>query len=361
MARSSTGSITITDILDGADGGTGADGADGDAGESAYGVAQTNAAHVFDADALGAVTDFTGSSTTITATYGTSSLSFVNNANPGANQFNVSVVNSAGISGPSGLQTTAVVGNVTAMTTDIGSRVITVETEGPSGTVEQSTDIFQSFSKARSGTIGVDGGRGPGRFDSNGTISVVFPAPVVGSTAFNNDAREIVCESLKGTWTTSCDISLGNPVEGDIIVITYKDSGSSGNVQTRGAIHDGTGVADNDWATFAVQIDGSLLVQGTVVGSAVFAKTQLCVGSGASEGACLDGRSAADQGLTKARRIYAGSQTASENAKIKFSVDEDGGVLIGDHVGVAPRIQITDTSIKIFDTNGLRIQIGEFT
>lgn len=112
------------------------------------------------------------------------------------------------------------------------------------------------------GVIGQDGARGAGRFDKTITLGGTT-IPAVGSTDFNDDAQEALCTSVGGTWTTSCSTTRGVPVEGDIIVITYFDS--NGVSHTRGAIHDGTGLADNDWTTFAIQIDGSLLVEGTVV------------------------------------------------------------------------------------------------
>ena len=95
------------------------------------------------------------------------------------------------------------------------------------------------------GLPGADGVRGAGRFDK----SIATAAPLVGSTQYNTDARGAITDAL-GAGV--------NPVAGDTVVITYTDA-------TRGAIHDGTGVADNDWTTFALQIDGSLLVAGTVV------------------------------------------------------------------------------------------------
>ena len=118
------------------------------------------------------------------------------------------------------------------------------------------------------GAIGVTGSRGAGRFDTSITLDDNNAAPAVGSSAYNNNARQTLCAALQGTFTTSCSLAIGNPIAGDVIVITYT-SLDGNTVTTRGAIHDGTGVADDDWAAFAIQIDGSLLVQGSVVADAL--------------------------------------------------------------------------------------------
>ncbi len=116
------------------------------------------------------------------------------------------------------------------------------------------------------GSNGVDGTRGPGRFSANVTLGNTT-IPSIGSTDYNADAREGMCVAVGGTWTSSCSDSLGDPVAGDIMVVTYTDS--VGDTFTRGGIHDGTGVADNDWSGFDLQIDGNLLVSGTVVADTI--------------------------------------------------------------------------------------------
>ena len=202
------------------------------------------------------------------------------------------------------------------------------------------------------GTPGVDGTvgtRGPGRFEKS--ISRAGTAPLVGSATYNVDALALIASVLGGGI---------NPVAGDIVIITYTNTTPTPDeVATRGAIHDGTGVDDLDWTSFALQIDGSLLVNGTVVGDSFDATSKICVGSNSTEGACLDGRDASSQGLSTARRIYAGSKTANDNTNIKFSVEEDGSVMIGSHTGSGARIEVTDQSIKVYDASGTeRVVIG---
>lgn len=128
------------------------------------------------------------------------------------------------------------------------------------------TILVQDGTTGSQGVAGSSGTRGSGRYDKSFSVTT---APAVGSTSFNNNARQTICEALQGSWSTSCSISTANPVAGDIVALTYTES--SGNTVTRAAIHDGTGVADNDWQSFALQLDGSLLVGGTVAASAIVA------------------------------------------------------------------------------------------
>ena len=103
-----------------------------------------------------------------------------------------------------------------------------------------------------------------------------------------------------------------------MIVITYT-SLDGNTVTTRGAIHDGTGVADNDWSAFAIQIDGSLLVQGSVVADA----------------------------------ISAGAITSS---KVNLAPADVG---VGSNAGSGSRMVITSDRIDIYEGSVLRVRLGK--
>jgi hypothetical protein len=112
-------------------------------------------------------------------------------------------------------------------------------------------------------------------------------------------------------------------------------------------------------------ISGGQISANSITGNEISSATKVSAGpTGESN---LDGRSLVDQNadggadvLTSPRRIYVGSNDANDNAAIKFSVEDDGSVLIGDHTGSANRIEIEDTRIRVFDaTNTLRITIGD--
>ena len=108
----------------------------------------------------------------------------------------------------------------------------------------------------RSETSGGETGNTTGEytFDSS--------TPLVGSLAFNINAFASIVTAL-GTGFI--------PVAGDVVTITYTTT--DGTVVTRIALHDGTGTDDDDWSSFAYQIDGSLLVEGTVVADTIRAES----------------------------------------------------------------------------------------
>ena len=113
------------------------------------------------------------------------------------------------------------------------------------------------------GVMGVGGVRGAGQFSISITlVGVGVIAPVVGSAEFNTNALAVIANIL-GVGVL--------PVAGDIMIITYTQP--DGLVVTNPALHDGTGIENDDWAAFAYQIDGSLLVNGTVVADTIRADT----------------------------------------------------------------------------------------
>ena len=111
----------------------------------------------------------------------------------------------------------------------------------------------------QNGSNGIAGTRGNGFFSKSITLGSGVSVPTITSSQYNLDSREIICEDMGGTWSGSCNITLGNPVVGDLVSITYFDSNSA-NPTNRSGLYTGSA-----WETFALQIDGSLLVGGTVV------------------------------------------------------------------------------------------------
>ena len=220
------------------------------------------------------------------------------------------------------------------------------------------------------GSTGAAGSRGPGRFDRSFTDTTT---PAVGSTDFNNDARQTICEALQGTWTTSCSITLGNPIEGDIVVLTYPSSTSAS--KTAGAIHDGTGVANDDWQSFAVQIDGSLLVTETIVATALVANSltadQIAVGAITAD--------EIDTDAVTADKILAGAVVVDKMnvngeltindvegsflfKKTSFSDYFTNGVFLGNRTGsnIPVFLAGNDTSYIQIDDNGVVIVGADF-
>lgn len=109
------------------------------------------------------------------------------------------------------------------------------------------------------GTNGSAGTRGNGFFTKSITLGVGVTTPIATDSQFNLDSREAICEEMNGTWTTSCSVTLGNPVVGDVVSITYFDSNGENPDNTTGVYNGST------WEAFTLEIDGSLLVNGTVV------------------------------------------------------------------------------------------------
>lgn len=114
------------------------------------------------------------------------------------------------------------------------------------------------------GTNGLDGYRGAGRFFKNIIMSQWQPVPAVGSAEFNSDASQAICEARGGVFNLSCNLTSGLPRHGDTVVVNYYDYTST-TISSRTGVHDGTGTADNDWNPISLTIDGSLLVEKTVV------------------------------------------------------------------------------------------------
>ena len=207
------------------------------------------------------------------------------------------------------------------------------------------------------GVAGSDGSRGVGRFEQ----SVILGNPnypSVGGSAFNTDSREYICESLGGTWDASglgsCDISAGDPVKGDISVITYiKPAAVDPNSdveerEVRVGVHDGTGTSFSDWDTFSSQIDGSLLVTGTLVGDAFNSTTTITAGTGDNV-AVLDG-------AHSTHRIYVGDSTAED---APFSVKQDGSVTIKSDTNTNnSRLELNTDVIEVYEGSTLRVKLG---
>ena len=184
------------------------------------------------------------------------------------------------------------------------------------------------------GTDGSTGTRGPGRFSKSIGVTT---APAVGSSTFNTHARGSITDVL-GSGV--------NPVAGDIVVITYTQS--SGSIVTRAAVHDGTGIADNDWGTFSLQIDGSLLVNGTVAGTAINSATSVTAGTGNNV--------AVMSGSDSNYRFYAGNSNPSS---APFKVDKTGKVTISSSTSTTTsRLVIDNDQIKVYEGNQLKVLIG---
>ena len=112
------------------------------------------------------------------------------------------------------------------------------------------------------GIDGTDGVRGAGQFPGTVTLSAGASAPVVVSASiaagsFYADALAIIVARL-GAGSL--------PVDGDVAIITYIKDDST--VQTRTGTFIGTA-----WADFDYQIDGNLLVTGTVVADTINVNT----------------------------------------------------------------------------------------
>lgn len=94
------------------------------------------------------------------------------------------------------------------------------------------------------GSNGTNGARGSGFFKGDNTASTV---PVINDSDFIADANALVTG--------------GTPVEGDVVYITYTGATNKDELV---AIYDGT-----NWTAFTNQIDGNLLVNGTVVADSI--------------------------------------------------------------------------------------------
>ena len=108
------------------------------------------------------------------------------------------------------------------------------------------------------GTNGSAGSRGNGFFTKSITLGVGVTVPTATTSQFNLDARDTICIDMGGTYSSSCSVTIGEPVVGDLVTITYFDSTGANPDSTSGMYNGST------WEAFALQIDGNVLVDGTV-------------------------------------------------------------------------------------------------
>ena len=100
------------------------------------------------------------------------------------------------------------------------------------------------------------GGRSAMRFYRTGSSATT---PIVGDAAFNTFALAEIA-TVVGTGAF--------PVLGDVFTLEFTNTSTDITTVLNG-VHDGTGNAADDWETFAVELDGSLLVQGTVTSDSI--------------------------------------------------------------------------------------------
>lgn len=126
----------------------------------------------------------------------------------------------------------------------------------------------------RAGNVGVNGLNGSTGTRGSGffTRTVVIPFsnnwsyPTVTGSEFNLDSRKTICEELNGTWTTSCSVALGEVVIGDISSITYLSPPANLGGPNPQVANNQIGMYNgSSWEAFDLEIDGSVLVNGTVV------------------------------------------------------------------------------------------------
>ena len=169
---------------------------------------------------------------------------------------------------------TVVDGKVTIVATAAGDQIDTPQptvVRGTDSTADTTPELLKVQDGAggldwstpvEDGIDGTDGVRGAGQFPGNVTLSAGASAPLVvsmdtGSGSFFADALALIIARL-GAGSL--------PVDGDVAIITYTQTDST--VQTRSGTFSGTA-----WADFDYQIDGNLLVTGSVVADTVNANT----------------------------------------------------------------------------------------
>ena len=168
------------------------------------------------------------------------------------------------------------------------------------------------------GTTGVDGARGPGRFSNEFIITVadtVEIRPQISGSRFDTDARAAIVAALGAG---------ANPADGDVVTITYQltstDPAVNGTYSTQSGLFD---LATISWQSFALTIDGNLLVNGTIVGD----------------------------------KLLAGTVTATQVNL--FPQDVGAGVA---NTGTDGRMVITSDKIEIYDENDvLRVELGDLS
>ena len=152
------------------------------------------------------------------------------------------------------------------------------ETQAASG--QDGTELTWSV-PVQDGTRGITGNRGPGFFTHTVTVTNgALPPPSVDSgtifittddpsgVTFDTLARRIICSGQLGTidsLTGFCNVATGNPINGDVFVLTYQDASDStpAGTFTHSTLHDTSETIP--WSEFELVIDGDLLVEGTIV------------------------------------------------------------------------------------------------
>ena len=166
------------------------------------------------------------------------------------------------------------------------------------GTVEVGTNPVQTFTYTSKGTgdLSIIGPAGQlfTEVEEPAVVSGFSDAPeisteqsarvTIGTTTvtltYNQIAGQTICNDQLGDYTVvgatgSCSLDVGNPIPGDVVILTFLDSTElPGNTTTRAAIFNGDENAtpsniNDDWTEFEFVIDGDLLVQGTVVAEAL--------------------------------------------------------------------------------------------
>ena len=163
---------------------------------------------------------------------------------------------------------TVVDGKVTIVATVAGDQLDTPQPtviRGTDSTADETPTLFiidgegglDWSTPVEDGIDGTNGVRGAGQFPASVVLGAGVEPPLVTSTTFSDNALVIIVARL-GAGAT--------PVAGDVAIITYVRTDST--VQTRSGIFNGT-----SWEEFDYQIDGNLLVTGTVVADTINANT----------------------------------------------------------------------------------------
>ena len=226
-----------------------------------------------------------------------------------------------------------------------------------SGTVEVGTNPIQLFTYTSKGA-GDSSIIGPaGQFftevSAPATVSGFSDAPAIGTNetalvtigvldltlTYNQIALQTICSDQQGSFTTgdnSCTIASGSAIAGDTAVITFLDSTElPGNTTTRAAIHDGTGILDDDWNEFELVIDGDLLVQGTVVAEALIIDGATLQSAPGGLGVLTVGRINAaniNANAVTTEKLVAGAATFDKidlNGQLQVNTDGSGAIAWG--------------------------------
>ena len=263
-------------------------------------------------------------------------------------------------------------GTLVAYRFDISDVVVTGELSGLS---TSTTGVTFGFSRARSGVDGTQGSRGAGRFDRT---FIDDTPPTVGDSEHNDDALRTICEAHGGTYTeatNTCSVELGQPQAGDTVVLTYFPGGTvavpTGTASTRGAIHDGTGTANNDWTAYAVQIDGNLLVDGTITANKIATGAiTISTISGLSDqlsGAQWSKTTADANNYDDGAKVFNNGvfyQSTVDNNTVEPINGASAGwnAQVSGSVSTAGRVTIDAGGMRVFDaSNNLRVIVGDLS